>query len=154
MNPIKLSAIASLVAVSVAAQQLADAINVSEDLLLLHNNNITSVKGGIDRTIFVNGFPNTPEEHDEFEFKIFHGHARAWGYLEIKLFVLAYDLDQARRLENIFNIAYDKHLRTKNPKHSNVASYIFEEDISTDQVIEEAKTSQTTYTLFNEQLFT
>ena len=68
--------------------------------------------------------------------------------------MLAFDLDQARRLENIFSIAYDKHLRMKNPKHNDVASYIFEEDISPDKVIEEAEKSQITYTLFNEQIFT
>ena len=154
MNPIKLSAIASLIGVSVTAQQLADAINVSEDLLLLRNDSIINIEVGINRTIFVNGFPKTSEEYDEFEFKIFHGHARAYGYIEIKLFVLAFDLDQARRLENIFSIAYDKHLRMKNPKHNDVASYIFEEDISPDKVIEEAEKSQITYTLFNEQIFT
>lgn len=156
MSPIKLSMIASVIGASVGLQEINDAFESSQELLF--KTAYVELQNGVisNRPICIPGFPNVSEEFDEFEFKIFRGHARAYGFKEIKLIVLAYDTTQAQRLVDIFTREYDKLVQRKRPNENGAVSHMYDEDISPDEVIKYVNTSGngSTYTLFNEQLFT
>ncbi len=152
MNPVKLSMITALLGFSVGIQQINDAIESSQNILLRDAQHKYEIVG--NNPICVSGFPEVSEEHNEFEFKIFHGHARAFGFNEIKLIVLAYDSDQAQRLVDLFTSEYDKYVRQTRPTENGAVSYMFEDDISPNDVISYTNKSGSIYTLFNEQIFT
>lgn len=154
MNPAKLSMIASLIGVSVGLQEVNNALEMSEHLRF-EQSNYQYYRGILsDRPVCVPGFPDISEDFDEFEFKIFRGHARAWGFKETKLIVLAYDKDQGQRLVDLFTTEYNKATQAKRPSENGAVSHMFEEELSPDEVIKHASSTEIVYTLFTEKIFT
>jgi len=154
MKSIKLSMIAPIIAVSVGLQEVDNTLEVIENLSF-RSSHVQIHKGAFSsKPVCVTGFPKVSEEFDELNIKIFRGHARAWGFKETKLIVLAYDKDQGQRLVDLFTTEYNKATQAKKPSENGAVSHMFEDDISPDEVIKYANSSEIFYTLFNEQLLT
>lgn len=146
--------VASLIGVSVGLQEVNTVLEMSE-YLRFEQNSFQHYQGTIsNRPICVPGFPDIPEEFDEFEFRIFRGHARAWGFKEAKLIVLAYDKDQGQRLVDLFTTEYNKATQAKRPSENGAVSHMFEDELNPNEVIKHTSEAEIVYTLFTEQLFT
>ena len=140
--------IAALIGVSTGVQQIDAAIGISNifELREARTHHPQLVVG--DKPICVSGFPEVSEESDELEFKIFHGRVRAYGYKFVELFILAYDSNQAQGLLTSFHAIVDNQVKRERPENSGAGKYLFDDDITPEDVIEIANKSEVIYTLF------
>ncbi len=148
MNPIKISALASLIGVSLGIQQIDDALK-SANSFIFQDTSAAIVHLHADSSpICANGFPRVSEEVDGLEFKIFHANVRAYGYKFITLFILAFDYDQAERLVTKFHSVANSQIMKERPESGGAKKHLFEDDISPEKVVEIAANSEVVYTLF------
>ena len=134
MNPIKISALASLIGVSLGIQQIDDALK-SANSFIFQDTSAAIVHLHADSSpICVNGFPRVSEEVDGLEFKIFHANVRAY--------------DQAERLVTKFHSVANSQIMKERPESGGAKKHLFEDDISPEKVVEIAANSEVVYTLF------
>ncbi|MDP5208854.1 hypothetical protein [Microbulbifer sp. 2205BS26-8] len=148
MSPIKISALASLIVVSVGVQQIDDVLENTNSFIFQNESDSIIHLRADSSPVCVNGFPRVSEESDELGFKIFHANVRAYGYKFITLFILTFDYDQAQRLLAKFHSIYNSQVMKEKPKSSGANKHLFEDDISPDKVVEIANNSDVVYTLF------